>query len=157
MVVKDVLVALVAGSASGGAVLLLFRVWIEARLKASIQHEYNERLELFKKQLEERSKIALVADLLSQWISIPKGDPIPKEQRTELNRLSFEATLWLPSDLAVELSKTIQLKAGAKSIFDLLLLARKVLTGDSELQNAHVTYWGHDIESRGQPVIATER
>lgn len=152
---SDIVVALIAGAASGSAVAFLLKTWIEARLKASIQHEYNERLELFKRQLDERNKIALVSDLLAQWIAIPRGTALPKENRTELNRLSFEASIWLPPELAIELSRTLQLQPSAKSIFDLLLLARKQLTGDASLKPEHVTFWSHELESRGQTVIQT--
>jgi hypothetical protein len=153
----DALNSLLAGGVAGAVVAFLMKTWIEARVKATIQHEYDQRLEMFKRQLDERQKVALVSELLAEWIAIPKGEQIPKDRRTTLNRLSFEASLWLPPELAVELSKTIQTKPGAKNIFHILLLARKQLTGDESLSPEHITYWGSEFEKRGHPIIETDQ
>lgn len=149
----DFLLALLAGATGGSVVVFLLKTWIEARVKSSIQHEYDEKLELFRHELDQRKRTELVSELLSEWIKFPRGEPVPREQRTLLNRLSFQASLWLPSSLAVELSKTIQGQPGAKTIFEIVLLARKVLTGDQSLIPEHVTFWGAQIETKGTPVL----
>ncbi len=151
----DVLNSLLTGGAAGAVVAFLLRTWVEARVKASIEHDYDQRLELFKRQLDERQKVAVLSELLAEWIAVPKGEPLPKERRTMINRLSFEASLWLPAELAKELSRTLQTKPGAKSIFEILLLARKQLTGDESLSAEHVTFWGAEFEKLGAPVTSS--
>lgn len=136
----QVLTSLLAGGVAGSIVAFLLKTWIEARVKASIDHEYGRRLELFRRQLDEQQKIAVVSQLLAEWISFPKGELTP-QQRIGLNRLSFEATLWLPAELAIALSKRLQNKPDAKGTVEILLLAREQLTGDSSLAPQHVTSW----------------
>lgn len=149
----DFLLSLLAGGTAGSIVAFLFKTWIEARVTNAIRHEYDEKLELFRRELDQRQKVELVSELLAEWIKIPKGEPIPREQRALLNQLSFQASLWLPADLAIELSKTIQNQQGAKSIFEMVLLARKVLTGDQSLTPAHVTFWKAELEKKGDPIV----
>ena len=149
----DFVVALLGGATAGGVIALLLKVWIEARVKSSIQHEYNQKLEVFRRELEQKQKVELVSELLAEWIAIPRGEAIPRDKRTLLNRLSFQAALWLPPELAVELSRTIQLQPNAKSIFELVLLGRKALTGDASLTPAHVTYWDAKFEKKGDPLF----
>ncbi|SFF25424.1 hypothetical protein [Nitrosomonas sp. Nm166] len=148
----EVLTSLLAGGLAGTVVAFLLKTWTEARAKASIEHEYNQRLEIFKRQLDERQKIALVSELLAEWIAVPRGEQIPKDR----NRLLFEASLWLPPELAVELSKTLQLKPTAKSIFEIFLLARRQLTGDASLASEHITFWGPEFEKPSQPPYSHE-
>ena len=91
---------------------------------------------------DKRQKIAIVSQMLADWISSPKNlEQLTAEQRNALNRLSFEAALWLPSELVIALNKRLRNQSDAKSTGELLLLARKELTGDSSLKSGHVTYW----------------
>lgn len=140
----------------GGLVaVFLLRVWLVARITNSIKSEYDRQLEVYKRTLDRKQKIELVSELLAEWIKHPKGEVIPKEQRTKLNKLSFQATLWLPTELAVELSKALQNQLGAKSIFEILLLARKLLLEDNSLSVDSVTFWKPELEQQGDPVLAT--
>jgi len=43
------------GAASAGAIVFIFRTWISERLKNSIQHEYDHKMELFRSQLKTNS------------------------------------------------------------------------------------------------------
>ena len=147
----ELLTSLLAGGVSGTIVAFLLKTWVEARVRGSIEHEYDRRLELFKRQLDERQKIGILSELLAEWISFPKEEQISDERRKVFNRLSFEATLWLPPKLAVELSKRLQNKSDAKNIFEILLLAREQLTGDTSLRTEHVTFWKPEFEKRGEP------
>jgi hypothetical protein len=54
-----ILLSLLSSSALSGALLFLFRNWISERLKASIQHEYDQKLESHKAKLEAESAIAI--------------------------------------------------------------------------------------------------
>lgn len=131
----------------------LGRTWIEARLKASIEHEYKKQFELFQRELDQKQKVELVAELLAEWIKIPYGEVIPREQRSLLNKLSFQASLWLPSELAIELGKRLQNKQDAKSPFELILIARRLLIGDTSITVEDVTWWEPSKEQLADPVL----
>ncbi|HLD13801.1 MAG TPA: hypothetical protein VJB18_03710 [Burkholderiales bacterium] len=150
---ETILVVLGSGSVSAVVIVLLARTWVETRIKASIEHEYQKQFALFQLELERKQKVALVAELIAEFIKVPQGETLPREQRHALNKLSFQATLWLPRELAVELSKRLQNKPDAKSPFEIILLARKLLTDDATLAPEHVTFWRPDLEKRGDPVI----
>jgi len=149
----DWLLSLLAGGTGGFAAAFLAKTWIEARVAASIKHEYDQQLEQYKRELDKRQKIELVAELFAEWIAVPRGEIVPKDRRTRMNQLSFAAAIWLPPTLVVEMSKTLQLKPNAKSYFEVLLLARKELTGDESLKPEDITFWGADLEKKGQPVV----
>jgi hypothetical protein len=149
----DWLLSLFAGGAGGLSAAFLAKTWIEARVAASIKHEYDQQLERYKRELDKRQKVELVAELFAEWIAVPRGEIVPKDRRTRMNQLSFAAAIWLPANLVVEMSKTLQLKPDAKSYFEVLLLARKELIGDESLKLEDITFWGADLETKGQPVI----
>lgn len=118
-----------------GIVAFLARTWIGERLKASIKHEYDiKRIEV-EHQREIRIKGEVVAELLAQWIRA-NG----KLDYYELNRMSFQAFLWLPPELATDLSNTLSHQSGS---VDLRALIKRVRT---HLQ-------GHDDEFKSKDVI----
>src|SRR5439155_23425460 len=123
----------------------------------SIRHEYDQKLEEFKHDLQarhlEKQKVELVSELIAEWMANPAGEIFSKEYRTRLNRLSFQASVWLPSELAIELSKRLQNKPDAKTSWELILFARRLLTGDSSLGVEHVTFWGLEFEKPHPPRI----
>jgi hypothetical protein len=145
--------SLIAGGAGGSAAAFLAKTWIEARVVSSIKHEYDQRLEHYKRELDKRQKVELLAELFAEWIAVPPGEIVPKDRRTRMNQLSFASAIWLPSSVVVEMSKALQLKPDAKSFFEVLLLARKELTGGESLSPSDITFWGADLEKKGQPVI----
>lgn len=150
---ETIVTSVIASAAAISIVAFLGRTWIEARLKSSVEHEYKKQFELFQRQLDRKEKIELVAELLAEYIKIPIGETVPREQRHLLNKLSFQATLWLPSDLAIQLSKRLQNQPDAKNPFELILLARQLLTDDAPLGLEHVTHWRAELEQRGDPVL----
>lgn len=85
----------------------LGREWLLIRLKDSIKHEYDKKLEEYKYEVEKRKKAEMVARLLAHWLSLP-------EQQEELNRLTFECFLWLPDDIAQDLSSLWHMKEKVK-------------------------------------------
>ncbi|MBK1681721.1 hypothetical protein [Rhodocyclus tenuis] len=143
-------------SSTLGGIFALFvlKNWLTARINNSIKSEYDRQLELYKRELDRKQKIDLVAELLAEWIKHPYGEPIPKDQRTKLNKLSFQASLWLPKELAVELNKTLQHRPDSKSIFDILLFARNQLLGDEYLTADVVTFWKPELEKLGDPALS---
>jgi hypothetical protein len=77
----------------------------------------------------------MIAELLSEWIAKP-----PDGKR--LNRLSFEASLWLPADVVVELSKRLTNAADAKNIKELLVDVRRHLMGHpDEVEPGHIVHF----------------
>lgn len=142
--------------ASAVTVLLiayLGRAWFEARLKASIEHEYKKQFEIFQRKLDQQQKVELVAELLAEMLATPYGETVPREQRTLLNKLSFQASLWLPGELAIELSKRLQNQPDAKTPFELMLIARRLLIADTSIGVEHVTIWDAQLEKQSGPVF----
>lgn len=150
---EAVISSVIASTLAFSIVVFMARKWIEARLKSSIEFEYKKQFELFQRQLDRQKKIELVAELMAEFIKIPAGEPLPRDHRHLLNKLSFQASLWLPSDLAIQLSKRLQNQPDAKSPFELILLARQQLTDDAPLQLNDVTFWKAELEQRGDPVF----
>lgn len=140
----------ITSTLGGLASIFLLKTWLTARITHSIKNEYDRQLEVYKRELDRKQKIELVSELLAEWIKYPNGEAMPKDHRTKLNNLSFQACLWLPSDLAKELNKALQLRKDAKTIFEILLLARKLILDDENLPLDLTTYWGIDSEKNGR-------
>ncbi|WP_320819405.1 hypothetical protein [Thalassolituus sp.] len=107
-----------------GIVAFLLRTWIVERLKGSIKHEYDVKLLEVERQKEVRIKAEIVSELLAHWIR--KNGNL---DYYELNRLSFQAFLWLPQELAQELSDSLAHKPGAKDVRQVLKSVRTYLQG----------------------------
>lgn len=150
---ETILSSVVAAVATVSVLAFLGKSWIETRLKASIEQEYKKQFEFFKRELDQKQKVELVAELLAEYLKTPYGEPVTREQRTVLNKLSLQASLWLPSELAIELSKRLQNKPDATTPFDLILLARRELTGDTSIIGDHVTLWDTQREQVADPVL----
>ena len=150
---ETVLTAIVSSGIAAVVIGFLAKSWIEARVKSSIEHEYKKQFALFSRDLDRKDKIELVAHLLAEFIKIPQGEQLPRDQRILLNKLSFMSTIWLPPTLAIEVSKRLQNQPNAKNVFELMLMARKDLLGDESLTVEHVTVWSPALEQRGDPVL----
>jgi len=158
----SIITAFVAGGGGAALVVYLLKAWFEARLTASIQlensrqleklkHEYGRSLEVFKEQIEAKQKIELVAEILSLWLAYPPGEPVSKEHRSTMNKLMFAATLWLPTPLVEELNKVLQHSSDAKSLFQVLLLARRELNSDTSLGEEFLGFMPYELEKSGYP------
>jgi hypothetical protein len=108
-----------------GVLAFLTKTWIEKRIEFSIQHEYDRKLSKFENDLEVRLRAELVADLMAEWI---KKDL----DCHRLNQLSFQAFLWLPPQLARDLSNTLAHKSGADDLRSILQKVRKHLLGEAD-------------------------
>jgi len=115
-------------------IVFLAKTWIKSRIDRSIEYEY-------KKQFNQKEKIELVAEILGEYTATPKGENFKREQRIKLNKLSFQSSLWLPSSIAIELSKRLQNEKDAKTIHEIILMARKELINDSSLNTKNITIW----------------
>jgi hypothetical protein len=59
-----------------------------------------------------------------------------------LNRLSFEASLWLPDDIVIEVSKRLTYRADAKDINELLVDVRRHLMGKPDaVEPGHIIHF----------------
>jgi len=150
---KEFTISFLTSSAVIVLAIFLLRNWLIARITNSIKSEYDHQLEIFKRQLDKKQKIELISELLAEWIKYPIGEPIPREQRTKLNKLSFQLTLWLPKGLAEEMNKTLQHQENAKTIFDILLLARKELFEEDALTAEFITFWSYELEQKSELVL----
>lgn len=85
---------------TGAAILSGVFYWIKLLVAEIVKLKYAKKLEEYKYEVEKRKKVEMVARLLAHWLSLP-------EQQEELNRLTFECFLWLPDDIAQDLSSLL--------------------------------------------------
>lgn len=110
-----------------GFIVFISRSWVIERLKASIKHEYDLRVLEVESQKEIRLKGEIVAELLAAWIR--KGEKLDYYQ---LNKLSFQAFVWLPKELAEELSNSLAHSPGAKDVRSIIKNIRTHLQGEDD-------------------------
>jgi hypothetical protein len=94
----------------------------------SIRTVYSKQVEDYKTELSMRAQAAMVASLFAEWISITPD-------LKELNRLAWEATLWLPDDIALEVNKRLQNRADAKDIKIILVDIKGLIHGQKSKMN----------------------
>lgn len=109
---------------TSGIVSATLILWFKVRLQYSIKHEYDKNIEKYKNELESRKKAELIAELLSEWLSFP-------DTQVKLNKLTFEAFLWLPDDIAKDLSNLLAHTKDAPETRDILLKIRKYLLNNN--------------------------
>ncbi|MEG2266670.1 MAG: hypothetical protein RSA84_11010 [Acinetobacter sp.] len=114
--------------------------WLKSAVQYSVKHHYDEMLESIKnentkaneeqkRQHEIRMKSALIAELMAEWVSHP-------QDMKNLRKLTNEAFLWLPADLATELSKVLSKKQDAIDYRDFFSRVRKHLLGRDDSLDA---------------------
>jgi hypothetical protein len=124
------------------AFLPLFSIAAGFLLKREVDRQYildleNEKHKLQKKIEEEKNrqlirfKAELIAELLAVWVSKP-------EDLTRLNQLSYQAFLWLPDDIALDLSNLLAHAENAKSVPALVAAVRKHLLGQTVVTGEHI-------------------
>lgn len=96
--------------------------WISSKINHHLKHHYDKLTEDYKKDQLIKQKSELIGNLLSEWISHPVN-------QKKLNQLTFEAFLWLPKEIANDLSDTLAHKENAKSIRDIISAVRIHLLG----------------------------
>lgn len=85
--------------------------------------------------LRKREQAAIIASLFAEWIDRPK-------EKKELNRLTWEATLWLPDELAKEVNKRLANDSEAKNIKDILVNVKRLIHGrKSSLNPADIVHF----------------
>lgn len=86
--------------------------------------EQQAKQEAYRAQQQNKQKVEIIAELLAEWISRP-------EELTQLNKLTYQAFLWLPDDIAVELSRILSHHGKATSVPDIIVKVRKHLLNDT--------------------------
>lgn len=106
-------------------VQFLMATWFKSRIESSIKHEYDKQLEEIKAALnfnsKKREESALVAELLAEWVSRP-------EKHKTVNKLLWEASLWLPDKEAKELNNLLA-HEGDITTKQMLVEIRKIIQG----------------------------
>ncbi|MCX0499724.1 hypothetical protein [Erwinia billingiae] len=122
------------------------KTWLQSTVQNAVKHEYDVMLEAIKnantitldkqkRQHEIRMKSALIAELMSEWVIMP-------QDRRKLRQLTNEAFLWLPADLATELSKVLAHREDALDYRVFMDKMRKYLLGeDDELESVRFITW----------------
>ncbi|MCB4762034.1 MAG: hypothetical protein LGB78_04385 [Sulfurovum sp.] len=104
-----------------GVIMFLSKKWFIKKL----QHEYDKKLSAIQHDREVSLKAELIADLLSEWIS-------KDVDYQRLNDLSFKAFLWLPAEIANDLSASLSHREDAPDVRVLIDKVRKHLLGSAD-------------------------
>ena len=99
--------------------------------KALVGDVYEVLVDLEKSRVEheKRQKAQIVAELLSLW-QYAGGVERTAETRRELNELSYQCSLWLPSNILSDLAATLTHSTGAKHVKEILADVRFHLGND---------------------------
>ena len=97
-----------------GGILLVFANLIFAK-----------KLEDYRTKENLRQKAILIANLLSEWCSDPEDNKI-------LNQLTWEATIWLPKDIAAKLNQCLSYSKDAPNIKEIIADVRKLILGKKQ-------------------------
>ncbi|MUK51542.1 hypothetical protein [Aliivibrio fischeri] len=125
--ISTILISSISTASVLGLIAFIFRSWIIERLKASIKYEYDLKKLDIENQKEIRTKSEVVADLLAEWVR--QCEHLDYHQ---LNKLSFQAYLWLPKELAEDLSDSLAHQKGSKDVRTLLKDIRTHLHGKDD-------------------------
>ncbi|CAH7303217.1 conserved hypothetical protein [Vibrio chagasii] len=97
--------------------------WMQSRIRYSIKNEYDQKLEQLKVDLnfsiKKREEAALVAELLAEWVSHPEDQKI-------LNKLLWEASLWLPDEETLALNNLLA-HEGSITTKKMIIQIRKII------------------------------
>jgi len=120
------------------AIQALLAWWIQARITNSCKHEYDKRLESFKRDQLRKDKAAVVAEFLAEWTHLQRDDT------KRLNQLLWELTLYLPSELVRDVKSMIIKSPGGKTSSEVLLAVRQhLLDGIDPLNENDIVHFKH--------------
>src|SRR5690606_25305893 len=102
-----------------------FKLWISKKIQYAVKLRYEKQLEEVKYSHTIKQKASLIAELIAEWLSKP-------EDRKHLNKLTFEAFLWLPKDIASDLSNLLSHKSESKSVREIIVSVRKYLLEEAD-------------------------
>jgi hypothetical protein len=109
------------------AIQLLATNWLKAH--------FDRQLELFRFEQLRRERAAMIAELFAEWVSKPTDSK-------RLNQLTWEASLWLPADIILELSKRLSNATDAKDMKEIIVAVRRHLIGETDAVEAqHIIHF----------------
>jgi hypothetical protein len=109
------------------AIQLLATNWLKAH--------FDRQLELFRFEQLRRERAAMIAELFAEWVSKPTDSK-------RLNQLTWEASLWLPADIILELSKRLSNATVAKDMKEIIVAVRRHLIGETDAVEAqHIIHF----------------
>ena len=73
-------------------------------------------------EFKKREQSIMIASLFAEWLDRP-------EDTKNLNRLAWEATLWLPDDIAQEVNKRLLNASDAKDLKEILVDVKGLIHG----------------------------
>jgi len=116
-----------------GIAAFLLKSWVEARLIAAVQHEYDRKIVEYETQQDIKMKAEVVAELFSEWLEKNENYAGYKD----LNKVSFQSYLWLPKELAQSVSDTLAHEDDSETVRQLLEKVRTELLGAGELLDSN--------------------
>ena len=124
-IVKGVLISVITSSAIVGVFAFIFKESLKSLFQSSIKNVFDQKLEDYKAKEIKRQKAILIADLISEWISLPSD-------RKRLNQLTFEAFIWLPKETAMKLSGLLSHDRNSPNVRDVIEEVRELIIGIDE-------------------------
>ena len=119
--------------------------WTQARITHSIKHEYDLKLEDFKRDQLRKEKAAVVSELLAEWTHLQGTDT------KRLNQLLWELTLYLPSELVCDVNSLVRGSPNGKTAPELLVAVRNhLLNGSDPIQESEVAHFAHPMNTSMQ-------
>jgi hypothetical protein len=112
-----------------GIIQFLLAEWIKSRIENSIKAEYDKILEEYRYNLKVKERAEKIAEYLSLYYE-------DSQNFQRLNQLSWELSLWLPSDIYINLGKSLKnigpgMDLSKKTVLDILIDTRRLLLKDS--------------------------
>ncbi len=104
-------------------VILALAFLVPTLITAYITWRFNTKLEKFRFEFRVREQATVVAACLAE----ARGGET--EDQKKLNRLTWEVSLWLPSELVKELTKQLCKHEDAKPVKEILIEVRKHILG----------------------------
>jgi hypothetical protein len=112
--------------------------WIQARITNSIKHEYDKKLEKFKRDQLRKEKAAVVAEFLAEWTHLEGADT------KKLNQLLWELTLYLPADIVRDVKSMATKEFNGRTAPEIIVSARNhLLDGVDPIEKSDVTFFHH--------------
>jgi hypothetical protein len=100
-------------------------VWLKSSIESAVKHKFDRDLEIFKYEVRQRERAAMIAELIAEWDSRSTN---PKR----LNQLVIEANLWLPEQYARDLNRILRYAPDAKFPKELIIDIRHLLLGNDD-------------------------
>jgi hypothetical protein len=126
----------------GGAVALLavlqwlLTTWLKARIELSVKSEYDRQLERYKlelnRQLEDyknEAKVREQAAKVAEFLAFVRSHQQALDG-FEFDKRAWELSLWLPTEIYVEIAKCLAGDGSAMSMKQILIEVRKHLLKD---------------------------